>query len=353
MIAIITPSQRLSRVLANPSAGAILLLVILVAAMSVAFPSFFTGINATNVSNQMVFVLLLALGMTVVLITGGIDLSVGSVMGLSAGVGAYTITAGAPLVAGLLTTMAVGAFLGLLNGLMITKLGLPDFIATLAMLGIARGALFLWTGGVPIIGYMLPEYYVISGSQPFGFTTVPILIAIVAIIGVTVVLKYTSYGRHAYGMGSNPHAAVLSGVPVDRIKVIAYMISGLMAGVAGMIMAGRNTTVAPTMGLGYEVTAIAAAIIGGAALGGGRGSAFGAVIGALVLSITANAINIAGVNSSWQQVVIGGVLLLAVVFDRASSIMRARSARLATRQVSSGNTDSSRMTGGISPKKEG
>lgn len=332
MTAITAPTQRFNRILANPSAGAILLLVILIAAMSVAFPNFFTGINAGNVSNQMVFVLLLALGMTVVLITGGIDLSVGSVMGLSAGVGAHTIIAGAPLVVGLLTTMAVGAFLGLLNGIMITKLGLPDFIATLAMLGVARGALFLWTGGVPIIGYMLPEYRVISGlSQPFGFITVPILIAIVAVVVLAVVLKLTSYGRHAYGLGSNPHAAVLSGVPVARIKVIAYMISGLMAGVAGMIMAGRNTTVAPTMGLGYEVAVIAAAIIGGAALGGGRGSAFGAVIGALVLSITANAINIAGVSSSWQQVVTGGVLLLAVVFDRASSLIRARSARIATR----------------------
>lgn len=334
MTTIAIPSQRVARLVASPSSGAIFLLVILIVAMSVAFPNFFTGTNASNVSNQMVFVLLLALGMTVVLITGGIDLSVGSVMGLSAGVGAYLIANGAPLVLGLVTTMAVGAFLGLINGIMITKLGLPDFIATLAMLGIARGVLFLWTEGVPIIGYMLPEYYIISGlTQPFGYVTVPILIAIVAVIVVTIVLKYTSYGRHAYGLGSNSHAAVLSGVPVARIKVIAYMVSGLMAGVAGMIMAGRNTTVAPTMGLGYEVSAIAAAIIGGAVLGGGRGTAFGAVIGALVLSITANAINIAGVSSSWQQVVTGGVLLLAVVFDRVSSLMRARSARLATGQA--------------------
>lgn len=326
------PSQRFARLMANPSSGAIFLLVALVGVMSVAFPNFFTGVNASNVSNQMVFVLLLALGMTVVLITGGIDLSVGSVMGLSAGIGAYLIAGGAPLILGLLATMAAGALLGLVNGLMITRLGLPDFIATLAMLGVARGALFLWTGGVPIIGYMLPEYYIISGlEQPFGFITVPILIAIVAVVVVAVVLKYTSYGRHAYGLGSNPHAAVLSGVPVARVKVIAYMISGLMAGVAGMIMAGRNTTVAPTMGLGYEVAAIAAAIIGGAALGGGRGTAFGAVIGALVLSITANAINIAGVSSSWQQVVTGGVLLLAVVFDRVNSLIRARSVRLTTR----------------------
>lgn len=324
--------QRFTQLLQMPSAGAVTLVVILIVLMSTAFPTFLTGTNAGNVANQMVFVVLLSLGMTVVLITGGIDLSVGSVMGLSAGVGAYTITAGAPLFLGLLATIASGATLGLINGLMITRLGLPDFIATLAMLGVARGALFLWTGGVPIIGYMVPEYSLISGlTQPFGFITVPILITVLAVLVIFIVLKYTSFGRHAYGLGSNPHAALLSAVPVKRIKVTAYVVSGLMAGLAGMILAGRTTTVAPTMGVGFEIAAIAAAIIGGAALSGGRGTATGAVIGALVLSITANAINIAGVSSSWQQVVTGGVLLLAVVFDRVSSLIRARSARFTTR----------------------
>lgn len=324
--------QRFTQLLQMPSSGAVTLVVILIVLMSSAFPTFLTGTNAGNVANQMVFVVLLSLGMTVVLITGGIDLSVGSVMGLSAGVGAYTITGGAPLFLGLLATIAAGAILGLINGLMITRLGLPDFIATLAMLGVARGALFLWTGGVPIIGYMVPEYYVISGlSQPFGFITVPILITVLAVVVISVVLRYTSFGRHAYGLGSNPHAALLSAVPVKRIKVTAYVVSGLMAGLAGMILAGRTTTVAPTMGVGFEIAAIAAAIIGGAALSGGRGTAMGAVIGALVLSITANAINIAGISSSWQQVVTGGVLLLAVVFDRVSSLIRARSARFTTR----------------------
>lgn len=300
--------------------------------MSVAFPAFLSPVNAGNVANQLVFVLLLTLGMTVVLITGGIDLSVGSVMGLSAGVGAYTIIHGAPLILGLLAAVATGAILGLINGLVITRLGLPDFIATLAMLGVARGLLFLGTGGVPIIGYMLPEYYVVSGlEQPLGFVTVPIIIAVVSVVVVALVLKFTRFGRHAYGVGSNPHAAVLSGVPVKRVKVTAYIMSGLFAGIAGMILAGRTTTVAPTMGIGYEIPAIAAAIIGGAALAGGRGSVVGAVIGALVIGITANAINIAGISSSWQQVVIGGVLLLAVMFDRISTLIRDRSTRLAMR----------------------
>lgn len=323
---------RWGKALQNPSAGALLLVGVLVISMSIAFPTFPSAINAGNVANQMVFVLLLALGMTVVLITGGIDLSVGSIMGLSAGVGAYSINSGAPLILGLLAAVGAGAVLGLANGLMITRLGLPDFIATLAMLGIARGLLFLWTNGVPFIGYMLPEYYVISGlERPFGLITVPIIIAAVAVLAIIFVLRKTSFGRHAYGVGSNPHAALLSGVPVDRVKITAYVISGLMAGLTGMLMAGRTTTVAPTMGLGYEIAAIAAAIIGGAALTGGRGHALGAVLGALVLSITANAINISGVSSTWQQVVTGSVLLLAVVFDRAGVLLRERSTRSAGR----------------------
>jgi ribose/xylose/arabinose/galactoside ABC-type transport system permease subunit len=322
------------RLLQNPSSGALALVAVLAVAMSMAFPAFPTGTNAGNIANQMVFVVLLALGMTVVLITGGIDLSVGSVMGLSAGIGAYTITTGVPLFLGLLAAVAAGGFLGFINGLLITRLGLPDFIATLAMLGVARGVLFLWTNGVPLTGYMLPEYYIISGlEQPFGFLTVPMLLAIAAVLAVGLLLKATGFGRHAYGIGSNPQAALLSGVPVNRIKVTAYVISGLTAGVAGMLMAGRTMTVAPTMGIGFELSAIAAAVIGGAALTGGRGTAFGALTGALVLSITANAINISGVSSAWQQVVIGAVLLLAVVFDRVSSLLRERSARLRIKPV--------------------
>lgn len=328
------PTGRLGRAFQNPSSGALVLVAGLVIIMSVTFPGFASGTNAGNVANQMVFVLLLALGMTVVLITGGIDLSVGSVMGLSAAVGAYTILSGLPLIIGLLAAVAAGAFLGLINGLLITTLGLPDFIATLAMLGVARGLLFLWTNGVPMNGYMLPEYYVIAGlEQPFGFITVPILIAFAAVLAIGILLKWTRFGRHAYGVGSNPQAALLSSVPVNRIKVQAYVVSGLMAGIAGMLMAGRTSTVAPTMGIGYEIAAIAAAIIGGAALTGGRGTAFGAVVGALVLGITANAINISGVSSTWQQVVTGAVLLAAVVFDRVSTLLRERSTRLKTRLV--------------------
>lgn len=311
----------------RPSAGVLVLLVALSVVMAVRSPSFMTFGNWSNIANQMVFVLLLTIGMTVVLITGGIDLSVGSVMGLCGGVSASLLLAGVPVGAALLGAVLAGAGLGLVNGLLITRLGLPDFIATLAMLGVARGLLFLWTNGVPFIGYMTPEYRLLGGlDRPFGALTVPLILGLLVSLLVAALLRFTAVGRHAYGVGSNPDGARLSGVPVARIRVYAYVFSGLMAGLAGVVLAGRTTTVAPTMGIGFEVQAIAAAVIGGAALTGGRGRVLGAVIGALMLTVTANAINIAGVSSTWQQVVTGSVLLLAVVLDRVTTLLRTRHA---------------------------
>lgn len=319
--------RRLEDLALRPSAGVLVLLALVCLVMATQSSAFLTLGNWTNIVNQMVFVLLVTLGMTVVLITGGIDLSVGSVMGLSGGVTAYLLLSGLPVGAALLLGVLAGAGLGLVNGLMITKLGLPDFIATLAMLGVARGLLFLWTDGVPFIGYMTPEYRLIGGlDRPFGALTVPIIIAVVVTLLAAVLLRSTALGRHAYGVGSNPDGARLSGVPVARIRVYAYVFSGAMAALAGVMLAGRTTTVSPQMGIGFEIEAIAAAVIGGAALTGGRGRVVGAVIGALMLTVTANAINIAGVSSTWQQVVTGCVLLLAVVLDRATTVLRARRA---------------------------
>lgn len=320
--------QVLRSVAARPSAGVLALLVVICVVTTVVSPTFVTFTNLSNVANQMTFVLLVAAGMTVVLITGGIDLSVGSVMGLSGGVSAFLLLSGVPVGGALVLGVVAGAVLGLVNGLLITRLGLPDFIATLAMLGIARGLLFLWTNGVPFINFMTPEYATLSGlERPFGAVTVPIIIGVVVCILLTIILRTTAFGRHLYGVGSNRDAARLSGVRVDRVRVLAYVISGLLAGLAGVLLAGQNRSVAPTLGLGFEIQAIAAAVIGGAALSGGRGRVFGAILGALTLTIAANAINLAGVSSTWQQVVTGSILLLAVVLDRVNALARRRSAR--------------------------
>jgi ribose transport system permease protein len=320
-----TVGQRLRAVVTSPNSGVVSVIVLVCIFASIKSSVFISVNNGFNIASQMVFILLLALGMTIVLISGGIDLSVGSVMGLCAGVVAKLMIDGVPMVVAMLLAVAAGAGLGMVNGLIITKLGLPDFVATLAMFGVARGLLYLWTAGTPFLDYMTDTYFIIGGlRRPFGYLTVPIIVALLATLIVAVTLRFTPFGRHLYGVGSNSHGAMLSGVSVPRVRLLAYVCSGLLAGVAGVLLAGQTTAVAPDLGTGYEVYAIAAAIIGGAALSGGRGRAIGAVIGTLTLAVTANAMNIAGVDPTWQQVVTGLILLLSVVLDRASTLLRSR-----------------------------
>jgi ribose/xylose/arabinose/galactoside ABC-type transport system permease subunit len=322
----VSPSDRLSALISKPGAGAVVLLVVICVVMPLTQPSFLTFDNWGNIINQMVYVLLLAIGMTVVLISGGIDLSVGSILAISAAVMADTINQGRPFILALLLALLAGGVFGLVNGLLITRLGLPDFVATLATLGIGQGIMFLWTKGFPFIGYMLEDYYVLAGrDRLLGFIGAPVLIAILVALIVAAVLRVTRFGRHAYAVGSNRDAARLSGISVSRVKVTAYVVSGLLAAVTGILLAGRTTTVSATMGVGYEIQAIAAAVIGGALLSGGRGRVTGAIAGALLLTVTYNVINIAGVSATWQQVFLGAILLLAVIVDRLGTLAYQRS----------------------------
>ncbi|GAA1567481.1 ABC transporter permease [Dactylosporangium maewongense] len=308
------------RILRDPLFGILVLLVVVAVVMALTEPAFATSGNLTNIINSMMTVSFLAVGMTVVLIAGGLDLSVGSVMGLSAGVVASCLNNGVPLAVAFLAALAVGAGIGLVNGLLITKLGIPDFIATLAMLGLAGGFLLYWTAGVPILGYMTDAYYYIGGlRQIVGPITVPMLLIVVVGVAVSVFLRRTTYGVKFYAVGSSATGAMNAGIRVDRIKIAAYVISGLLAAVAGMHIAGRTTTVPPLIGNGYEISAIAAAVIGGASLSGGRGRVIGALVGALTLTLTRNIINLTGVESSWQAVVTGLVLVLAVLANQAWS----------------------------------
>lgn len=322
-----TRNGRIQRILAKPGSGLIVLLILFIIVMRFMAPSFLTFGNWQNIADQGVFILLLALGMTVVLIARGIDLSVGSVMGLSAGVCAFLITQGLIFPLALLAGIGCGLFCGLLNALMITKLGLPDFVATLAMLGVARGVLFLWTKGTPFTRYMTPEYSLVGGQVKLvGIVGIPLLVAIVLCVAVSLMLRKSVIGRYVYAVGGSPDAARLSGISVPGVQIFAYLVSGGCAGLAGVILAGRATNVAPTLGTGYEILAITAAIIGGAALTGGRGRMVGAILGALTITLITNAMNIAGVPDVWQQVVTGAILLLAVLLDRLSAYFRQRQA---------------------------
>lgn len=309
----------LTEMLRRPGAGLVVFIIAFSAFLTIQAPNFLTLSNWYNILNQAVALALLGIGLTIVLISRGLDLSVGSILGLSGGVAANFISNGVPMLIAFVAALVAGAGLGIVNGLVITKLRVPPFIATLAMLSIARGALFVWTEAIPFRGYMTEFYYLLGGLTPiFGvrIVTLPVLIVLIVALISAVVLKGTQFGRHVYAVGSNPEAAELSGVNVDRIKISVYAISGLMAALAGIILAGRLTTVHPEMGLNMELTAIAVAIIGGAALTGGRGSIFGALAGALTLTLIQNSISILGLNPNWETAVVGAVILMAVIVNR-------------------------------------
>jgi ribose transport system permease protein len=313
------------RILLDPTLGVLAMLVLACLIAAFTLPVFLAPSNLFNILNSSITVMILAMGMTVVLIAGGIDLSIGAAMALCAGVAAQTMKSGLPLFAAILAALLAGALIGVGNGLLVTRVGLPDFIATLAMLGFAGGILYIWTQGVPIIGYMVPEFYVIGGLSPLaGALTLPMVIALIVALLLGGILGSSRLGTHLFSVGSSRTGAIQSGVRVDRVRIIAYVISGLCAAIAGVILAGRNTNVPADLGVGYEIQAIAAAVIGGAALSGGRGRILGAVLGAITLAATINIINLAGVPSSYQKIVIGSILIIAVLANRISAIINAR-----------------------------
>jgi ribose transport system permease protein len=218
----------------------------------------------------------------------------------------------------------------------VTRVGLPDFIATLATLGFASGVLYIWTQGVPIIGYMTPEFRVVGGLQPIvGQITLPMIIALILALIVGWVLHNTGLGTRFFAVGSNPVAARQSGIRVRWVKTQAYMLSGVCAAIAGIILAGRNNNVPADLGTGYEIQAISAAIIGGASLMGGRGRILGAVLGAITLALAINIINLVGVPSSYQKIVIGAILLLAVFANFLSDKVRSAALRRRATHLSS------------------
>lgn len=313
----------IQRFLSDPILGVIILLLLIGITASFSIPVFLRLGNIMNFLSGSYFVMLLVAGMTVVLISGGIDLSIGSVMALCAGVVAQLALRHFPVVVVVIVALCVGALVGCLNGLLVTMLDLPDFIATLATSGFATGVLYIWTNGTPIVGYMTPTYKKIGGLSPiYGYVTVPMISAIVVTLILGGLLKRTNYGIYLFAVGSNRIATRQSGISVPRIRIFAYVIAGLCAALSGVIMAGRNTTVPPDLGVGYEILAIAAAVIGGASLAGGRGRILGAILGEVVLAMTINIINLLGVPSSYQKIFIGGILLLAVFVNQIVAVLR-------------------------------
>jgi len=303
-------------------AGPMLGLSILVVLLSIFTPYFWNSANLLNVGRQAATNIILAAGMTLVIFTGGIDLSVGSIMALAASVSIVAITHfGVNLWLGILICLVVGAVCGLLNGLVITKGRVPDFIATLGMMSFARGLALLVTDGMPIPYFgiavrAMPEEIIAFGAGHILGIPAPFFIALVVILITWFVSKNTRTGRHFFAVGGNREAARVSGISVEKTKLIAYMFSGLFAGVAGIVLAGRLNSANAHMGSGAELDAIASVVIGGANLFGGEGALGGTLVGGVTIAVLNNGLNLLAVSPFWQEVAMGAVVVAVVIFDQ-------------------------------------
>jgi ribose transport system permease protein len=300
-------------------------LILMFAALSVTSNKFLTPDNAMNVLRQISVNLCLSIGMTLVILSGGIDLSVGSVLALSGAVAAGLLknglelhslgvalqfTVGGAIFSGIL----VGAVLGWFNGVVITRFRLQPFVATLGTLSIARGLTQLWTRGFPITG--LGQIFGFIGTGHFLRIPMPVWISGGLVVVFTLLARRTRFGRHLYAVGGNERAARLSGVRVEYTKVLVYVLGGCLAAIGGLLLTARLDSATPTAGFGYELDSIAAVVIGGTSLTGGRGSIPGTVLGCLIIGVLNNGLVLLEVSPFWQQVIKGFVILVAVALDK-------------------------------------
>ncbi len=290
-------------------------LAILFVILSFASPYFLTGTNLSSVIRQTAVINTMALGMTLVIVSGGIDLSVGSVLAFSGVIGTTVIVETGSVGLGIAAGIVAGTFWGFINGALLTQLRIPPFIVTLGTLGIVRGLTLVISGGLPVVG--LPEEHGFLGEGSIG--PVPFVLVVLGICAVLahIVLHHTKLGRYTYAIGSNEAAARYAGIRVTVFKVSIYAICGMLTGLAGMIETSRLMTGQPTSGVSYELQVIAAVVIGGGSLSGGEGSVVGTLIGALIMGLLSNGSDLLGVNPYWQQVIIGAIIILAVALDEA------------------------------------
>jgi len=305
--------ERLQRI--NEKYGTIFILILMGTITTILYPGFLSSTNLTNLIRQISIIAIIAFGSTFVIISGGIDLSPGSVVGLTSVVVASLAHPGMyPVIVPILAGIIVGSLAGLINGVIITKTRIPPFIATLGMMITARGMALIYSKGNPI-GNFSKEFEFIGGGELFGIP-VPILILIGLFILSHILLNNTIFGLYTYAIGSNEQAAIVSGINVNRQKVLIYMYAGLMAGIAAIVLTSRIISGQPLAGVGFELDAIAATVIGGTSLSGGIGTIPGTLIGALIMGTLNNAMDILGVSPYWQQVFKGVIIVCAVVLDQ-------------------------------------
>jgi ribose transport system permease protein len=294
-------------------------IALLVVCIGLAFlsPDFLTVGNVLDVTRQVSINAVISFGMTLSILLGGIDLSVGSILAVSSVLAAILMKAGYDAVLAILIAIVAGAVMGAVNGVVIAKGKVAPFIATLGMMTLLRGVALVLSNGSPISGFPSYTFALLGGGYVGHLIPIPVVWMLVMFALFWFVLTKTVFGRHVYATGGNPEAAKLSGVKTDGVQIVVYTISGAMAALAGMILTSRLDSAQPTAGAGYELDAITAVVLGGTSLAGGRGWIFGTLVGALIIGVLNNGLNLLGVSSFYQQVIKGSVILLAVLLDRA------------------------------------
>ncbi|QYR20194.1 ribose ABC transporter permease [Paenibacillus sp. sptzw28] len=295
--------------------GSVIGLLLIIVVLSVTADNFLSVDNLLNVLRQVSINALIAFGMTFVILTGGIDLSVGSILALSSAVAAGLMAGGTDTWIAVIAGLGAGMLMGAINGALVAKGRLAPFIVTLATMTVFRGFTLVYTDGRPITG--LNKDFAAFGKGYFLQIPMPIIWMVIAFAVLYIVLKHTTFGRRVYAIGSNEEATWLSGISTSKVKIMVYSISGLLAAVSGIILTSRLNSAQPTAGASYELDAIAAVVLGGTSLSGGRGRIVGTLIGAVIIGVLDNGLNLLNVSSFYQQVVKGAVILIAVLFDRS------------------------------------
>ncbi|QGZ58963.1 MULTISPECIES: ABC transporter permease [Paraburkholderia] len=298
--------------------GPFVALLIIAVALSIVSRDFLTVDNLLNVMRQASINALIAFGMTLVILLGGIDLSAGSVLALSSVIIATLLSSGTPAIVATLAGLVAGGVMGFANGLVISKGKVAPFIATLGSMTVLRGLALVVSNGSPISSFNSDFFSLLGGGYVARLVPIPVVLMLVMFGVFWVLLRKTVFGRHIYATGGNAESAKLSGVKVDRIQLWVYTIAGVMSALAGVVLTSRLNSAQPTAGTGYELDAIAAVVLGGTSLTGGRGWIFGTLVGALLIGVLNNGLNLLDVSSFYQQVIKGIVILLAVLIDRGN-----------------------------------
>jgi ribose transport system permease protein len=304
-------------VLAQREAAIFFFALIFGAALAFASPNFLNRANLLTLIVGMSFDMIVAVGMTILMVSGGFDLAVGSTLALAGAAAGYAMTKfGAPVGVGIGFGLMVGALVGIINGLLITKVGINPLIATLGMMQVVRGIVFLLTAGLGIPN--LPDAFNYFGQAKWLGLQVPVWIMLFLVILGEVLLRRARYFRQSYFVGGNERSARLSGIHVNRVKIMNYILVSVMAAISGLLLAGRMGSASVSAGQGAELRVVAAVVIGGASLSGGEGSVLGAFFGVMLMNLISNGLNLLGINVYWQNIVIGGVLIAAVAADSLS-----------------------------------